>query len=51
MLSGRSDVSQAVAGPFRLQLCAMLGNSGIKLFEYVSMFLNFGSRSFQILYD
>ena len=30
-----SDVSQAVAGPFRLQLCAVLGRSGIKLSEYV----------------
>jgi hypothetical protein len=27
--SGRSDVSQAVAGPSRLQLCAVLMSSGI----------------------
>ena len=33
--SGRSDVSQAVARPSRMQLCAVLGSSGTKLSEYV----------------
>jgi hypothetical protein len=30
-LPGHADVSQAAAGPSRLQLCAVLGSSGIKL--------------------
>jgi hypothetical protein len=34
-LPGYADVSQAEAGPCRLQLCAVLGSSGIKLSEYV----------------
>jgi hypothetical protein len=34
-LFGRSDVSQSVAGPSRLQLCAALGSSSIKLSEYI----------------
>ena len=29
----RSDVNQAVAVPSRLQLCAVLGSSGIRLYE------------------
>jgi hypothetical protein len=35
ILPGRADVSQAAAGPCRLQLCAVLGSSGIKLSEYI----------------
>jgi hypothetical protein len=35
ILPGRADVSQAAAGQCRLQLCAVLGNSGIKLSEYI----------------
>ena len=31
ILCGRSDVSQIVAGPCRLQLCAVLGELMIKL--------------------
>jgi hypothetical protein len=34
-LSGRSDRSQAVAGPCWLQLCAVLGRSGIELSEHI----------------
>jgi hypothetical protein len=34
-LPGRADVSQAAAGPRRLQLCAVLGCSGINLSEYI----------------
>ena len=34
-LPGHADVSQAAAGPCRLQLCAVLGSSGIKLSEYI----------------
>ena len=33
-LPGRDVVSQAAAGPCRLQLCAVLGSSDIKLSEY-----------------
>ena len=36
-LSGCDDVSQAAARPCRLQLCAVLGSSGIKLSEYICM--------------
>ena len=32
---GHSDASQAVAEPCRLQPCAVLGNSGEKLSEYI----------------
>jgi len=35
MLSGHSAVSQAAVRPCQLQLCAMLGSSGIKLSEYI----------------
>jgi hypothetical protein len=34
-LPGRADVSEAAAGRCRLQLCAVLGSSGIKLSEYI----------------
>jgi hypothetical protein len=33
ILPGCADVSEAAAGPCRLQLCAMLGSSGIKFPE------------------
>jgi hypothetical protein len=32
---GRADMSHAAAGPCRLQLCAVLRSSGIKLSEYI----------------
>jgi hypothetical protein len=32
---GRSDVSQTVVGPSRLQLCAVLERSRVKLSEYI----------------
>jgi hypothetical protein len=32
-LSGSADMSKAVAKPCQLQLCAVLGSSGIKLSE------------------
>ena len=35
MFSDRTDVCQAVAGPCWLQLCAVLGCSGIELSEYI----------------
>jgi hypothetical protein len=34
-LPDHADVSQAAAGLCRLQLCAELGSSGIKLSEYI----------------
>jgi hypothetical protein len=42
-LPGRAGVSQAAAGPCRLQLCPVLGSSGVKLSEYVCM-----DQSFQV---
>jgi hypothetical protein len=35
-LPGCADVSQAVARPCRIQLCTVLGSSGIKLSEHCS---------------
>jgi hypothetical protein len=32
-LPGRADVSEAAAGPCRLQLCVVLGSSGITVSE------------------
>jgi hypothetical protein len=49
MLSAHSDVSQAVAGPSQLQLCAVLGSSGVKLPEYMCSFLM--SFLFQELFE
>jgi hypothetical protein len=40
-LPGRADVSQAAAGPCRLQLCAVLGSSGVKLAEYICNVIHF----------
>jgi hypothetical protein len=34
-LGGHSNISQVVAGPSHLQLCAVLGSSGIKLSKYI----------------